>query len=115
MISIGALRHRLELIGVTRVDDGAGGFTRSDGVEGTVWAAIRPASMREIDAAGRLEMQISHVVEIRFRADLLPAQGMRVRWSDNAGRTREGYVEAASDPDERGRFIRMMVREGGPL
>ena len=112
-IDIGDLRHRLELIGVGRIDDGFGGFTRADAVQGVVWAAIRPAKVSEIDAAGRLEMQISHVITIRFRPDLLPAQGMRVRWQDAAGRTREGYVETAADPDERGRFIQMWVREGG--
>jgi SPP1 family predicted phage head-tail adaptor len=115
MSAIGALRHRVELVGVGRVDDGAGGFTRADVVAGVVWAAIRPASMREIEAAGRLEMRISHVFTIRFRADLLPSQGGRVRWQDAAGRQREGYIEAASDPDERGRFLELMIREGGAL
>jgi SPP1 family predicted phage head-tail adaptor len=113
MTAIGALRHQLELISPGRVDDGAGGFERADTVQGVVFAAIRPASMREIDAAGRLEMQITHVITIRFRADLLPLQGWRVRWMDRAGRQREAYVEAARDPDELGRWIEMQAREGG--
>lgn len=113
MKAIGALRHRLELISPERLDDGAGGFTRADVVQGVVFADIRPASMREIDAAGRLEMQITHVITIRFRADLLPCQGWRARWSDRAGRHREAYIETATDPDERGRFLELTAREGG--
>lgn len=113
MKAIGALRHRLELISPERLEDGAGGFTRVDAAQGVVWADIRPASMREMDAAGRLEMQITHVITIRFRADILPLQGWRVRWTDRANRQREGYVQTASDPDERCRFLELIVREGG--
>jgi SPP1 family predicted phage head-tail adaptor len=117
MASIRDLSHRLELIGVQRVDDGAGGWTRADTVDATVWAAIRPAKWHELREAERNEQRVSHIVTIRWRADLVgqAAQGARCRWKDRGGRLRELYIEAGVDPDEGGRWLALRCREGGPL
>lgn len=111
---INQMRWRIELLGATRSDDGAGGFTRSDTVEAEVWAEIRPASPREVSAAARLEVRLTHIITIRT-GDVTPTQGMRVRWDDRRGTTRTAYVEAVADKEEAGRFWELQCREGGPL
>lgn len=117
MSAIGRLDTFVELIGVQRVDDGAGGWTRSDNVEASVWARVRPASANEQRNALRQELRISHIIVIRWNADLTPhfLKGSRARWTDRAGRLREVRVEAAYDPQERGRWIEMQAIEGGAL
>jgi SPP1 family predicted phage head-tail adaptor len=112
---IGDMRWRLTLYNAVRTDDGAGGFTRTDGDEATVSASIRPASPREISAAAKLEQRLTHVIKIRWTDDMQVRQGMRVRWTDRRQATRDGYVEAVQDDEEAGRFFTLYVREGGPL
>lgn len=112
--TVGQLRHRVEFIGIGRQDDGAGGFERIDNVELTAFASIRPASSGEQYRAQRLEQHVTHVIIIRWRSDFRPFHGQRVRWSDRAGVVREAYILAAHEQDERGRFMVIQAREGGP-
>lgn len=112
---IGDMRWRVTLYNAERVDDGAGGFARSDGVEATRSASIRPATPREVSAAAKLEQRLTHVVTIRWESTLIVRQGQRIRWQDRGARIREAYVEAVQDQGEDGRFWVLNVREGGPL
>lgn len=117
MSDIGALSQRLELIGITRTATAAGGWTRGDGVEMTVWAHIRIANASEQRRAERNEIRISHVARILWRPDLAQVfltKGQRARYVDRAGRTRDLYVETAIDPDGQGDFLELQCREGGP-
>lgn len=114
MASPGELRNRMEFLDFVATDDGEGGFDQTSSVVITVFAQIRPASAREIDAAGRLQQRLSHIAEIRWRPDFEPKRGQAVRWTDRRGATRSAYVNSARDPDERGRFMEIALREGGP-
>ncbi|MBI1188310.1 MAG: hypothetical protein GC206_13430 [Alphaproteobacteria bacterium] len=112
--AIGRLDKRLDLYGIDRADDGAGGFTRSDAALGEVWARVRPASANERHQSEKLGQVISHVVIVRWRADLLAVRGMRGKFVGRDGRVRELTFETAHDPDEAGRFLVITAREGEP-
>lgn len=114
MASIGEMRFQLEFITVNTTSDGAGGQDGDPVVQLTQAASIRPATASEIDRAGRLQQQLTHIAEIRWRPDFEPKQGQVVRWRDRRGAVRVAYVNTAHDPDERGRFMVLALREGGP-
>lgn len=113
---IGNLRHRVELVGIGRTDDGAGGHARSDTAVATVWADIKPVSWSQQMRADRLEQRITHIVTIRWREDLLTGFGpeARVRFQDHAGRVRELAVKTVVDPKEQRRWLELQCLEGGP-
>jgi len=116
-IRLGELRHQIELINVTRVDDGAGGSMRADVVEAVVDGAINPASWSQMQRAEQLQQRVSHTITIRWRPDLAAGFGpeARARFTDAAGRLRELSVKTVVDPDERARWLELGCLEGGPL
>lgn len=116
-MKLGDLRHRIELINVSRADDGAGGSTRADVVEMTVDGAVNPASWSQQQRAEQLQQRISHTITTRWRPDLAAGFGpeARARFTDLAGRVRELAVKTVVDPDERGFWLELGCMEGGPL
>jgi head-tail adaptor len=117
MPAIGALRESIELIGLGRVDDDAGGWTRDDSVSAVVSGQVKPASWSQQQRAERLEMRVSHVVTIRFDPDLadLVKSDSRLRFTDRAGRVRNLSVKTIIDPDEDARWLELGCVEGGPV
>jgi len=107
---IGKMRHRFSVHTVTRVADGAGGFTRTDPdyttKAKTVWGSLRASSQNEIYVGVKLDQRITHVVVVRYDASI--TQGVSLVMGD-----RSFYVLSAVDPDERKEFMRIMCREGG--
>ena len=106
--NIGAMRDRLELFVPVRVSDGALGSQRADTSLGQLWGRIEPISGRELFRYQHLEQELSHVIIIRFKTTV--KQGMYLKKG-----TRQFYVEAVMDPDERGEFQKLVCREGGQL
>ncbi len=108
---VGHLRQRITFYNTTRVDDGAGGFTRSDpsgATEiGTFWAKIEPASTREITRAQQHEESISHKVLVRYNAAFTDGQTIKHRGNFM-------YVVTVVDPTHKKEWLHLMVREGGP-
>ncbi len=66
----GQLRHPIEIQQLTQTTDGVGGFTESFTTIHTPWASIRSATSVEIFNASQLQNVITHVIRIRFIADL---------------------------------------------
>lgn len=115
-MSAGHLKHRVELINIGWADDGAGGQTRTDTVEATVWGNLSPASASLQFRAERLEQRVSHTIRLRWREDFARGFGphARARVTDAGGRTREFSVRTVLDPDERRRWLELQCLEGGP-
>lgn len=75
-MAIGSMRHRLILerrIGPAESEDGQHTWVPAD----MVWAAIRPLSGAETNAAGSIRPQVTH--EIRLRRNMRVASDMRFR------------------------------------
>ena len=96
--AVAALRNRVTIEAPVDAPDGAGGFTRDYVALAQVWAKIEPTSGREHFVEQRLEQSTSHVVTIRWRADV--KSQMRV-----LHRGRKLMIRSAVDPDERRRFL----------
>jgi SPP1 family predicted phage head-tail adaptor len=94
----GWLRHRVVIETPATAPDGAGGATATWDVLGTVWALVEPVAGTERIVAGQLTGVVTHVVTMRFRADV--TGGMRVLY-----RGRTYRVLVAYDPDERRRYL----------
>jgi len=71
-MQIGKLNKRLILQNKTTVSDDMGGFTDSYYDEATVWAAIWPASGREVKQSDKTTMTIMTQIRIRYRSYLKP-------------------------------------------
>jgi SPP1 family predicted phage head-tail adaptor len=102
--SIGALRHRVTIEAPVDSPDGSGGFTRAYAPLAQVWARIEPTSAREQFVEQRLEQARTHLVVIRWRADV-EAQ-MRFDF-----RGRKLFVRNLVDPDETRRFLHCECEE----
>lgn len=70
MTHVGDLRHRLELEKLSRVSDGAGGYTESWASVASIWAAIAAKSGRETVIAERLSSHVTYDIIIRYRSDV---------------------------------------------
>lgn len=94
----GWLRHRVVIEAPVIAPDGAGGGTLAWETLAAVWALVEPVAGTERVVAGHLAGVVTHVVTMRFRADV--TGGMRVVY-----RGRSYRVLVASDPDERRRYL----------
>lgn len=101
---IGDLRHRLSLEAVSREDDGCGGAVETWQEHIELWAAVRPLSGGEAEAADQLAGRVTHEVWVRWRDGVRP--DMRFRFG-----TRTFEVRAVIDVGERRRFLRCLCEE----
>jgi SPP1 family predicted phage head-tail adaptor len=104
--SIGALRHRLELQAPVETPDLAGGVARQWTKVATIWAAIEPAgSVATLVGDTPADLAACSIL-IRRRSDVVA--GMRLLKG-----SRIFKIRTVSDPDERGRRLRLGVEENG--
>lgn len=94
----GWLRHRVVIEAPAVTPDGAGGGTVTWETLAAVWALVEPVAGAERIVAGRQTGVVTHIVTIRFRADV--AGGTRILYRGRAFR-----VLVAYDPDERRRYL----------
>lgn len=114
-MEVAKLDKRVELINEVRMDDGAGGFTRQDTVEATVWANVKLAGASRQQSADRTEHRASHVVTIRWQPKLATGFKVgRVRYVER-GVVRELKVSTIVDPDGGANWLQLQCDEGGPL
>lgn len=101
---VGHLRHGLVLEAPSRTGDEAGSAATSWGPVATVWAALRPASGREIVDADGVAARVSHEVIIRWRSDVSAA----MRFRDGS---RVYLIRSVRDVDDRRRRLTCLVEE----
>ena len=102
--SIGSLRHRLTVERAQKVDDGSGGVDVTWVSVAQVWAELHASSGRERVENQRVSGDVTHMIIVRYRTDILPE--MRFR---RANRVWE--ILASYDPDGRGRRLHCMCEE----
>lgn len=123
--NLGRMRHRLAVMEIVRTADGGGGTARADSVASVVWARIKIASAREVQAYSKVEERVTHTAMVR--AANAPEDGQTVYWLNRgAAEPSVGSTDAPdgvplyvitsvdADPDGRpGEFVELMLREGG--
>lgn len=71
-VTIGDLRHRVQIETAARTSDGAGGATIAWTLVAEVWAAIWPRTSDETLDLGRVAGKATHDIWIRYRSDVKP-------------------------------------------
>ncbi len=98
-ITIGDLRHRVQIETAVRTSDGGGGATVAWTLVADVWAAIWPRTSDEALQLDRVAGKATHDIWIRFRSDVKP--DMRVKFG-----TRVFDIRGVIDADDRARWLR---------
>lgn len=110
---IGKMRHRARIKSVSRTDDGCGGTTRADTEADILAACFEPVRASERVWGGQFTQVITHQCWLRYNE--LIASGVTIERVISSTRTISYYVVAVVNPDEQQRFMKLMLREGGPL
>ncbi len=100
----GALRHRVILESMTKLDDGGGGVSVIWEQVAPLWVAIKPLSGRERLAAGQYASRLSHEITLRYRTLALPE--MRFRKG-----SRIFEITAVINVDEKSQWLRALCAE----
>ena len=103
-VSLGHLRHRLLIEAAHDVSDGAGGVIRTYTPGPNIWAAVFPISGKSEFIIDRRNMNITHKIILRWRADL--TQDMRLRHHNRCF-----LILAIWDQDEQKRFLVCLCEE----
>lgn len=103
--SIGELRHRVTIQRYTETLDGGGGRVKQWADYKTVWAKVQPLSAREYLTAHQNNMEITHLVIVRF-TDIM--HNDRLRYNN-----RILTINAITDEEERHKWLTLICWEGG--
>lgn len=104
-IAAGKLRHRIDLVVPSNVQDASGGISLDNNVVfATVWASIEAMSGRDQLAAGTFASTTTHKITMRWMAGVTAR--MQV-WFQG----RQFQVQAVLNPDERTKMLLLYVME----
>jgi SPP1 family predicted phage head-tail adaptor len=106
-VNAGELRHRVTIELPLETPDGEGGQSVVWTPLATVWADIRPQQARETAAAQQVQARTTHIIRIRYRADILPT--MRV-----VAGGRIFAIHGVLDDGERRRRLTLFCEENAP-
>lgn len=112
---IGQLRHRVTIQTPTLAVDAQGVRSETWSELATAWADIRPLSMGEAVAAGQTMGYVTHRMTMRRGAPVVAygaenSKQVRPKHRVTFG-ARTFEIQAVTDPDGRGRWIEVLVRE----
>jgi SPP1 family predicted phage head-tail adaptor len=103
-MTIGQLRHRVQLQAEVLTPDGYGGAAKTWDTVDTVAASVEPLSGREFFQAQQTQSSVSHKITIRHRADT--TSSLRILFG-----TRVFDISSVLNPDERNRWMVLMATE----
>lgn len=104
-MTIGKMRHRIELQQNQRVSDGYGGVSNDWETQSTVWAQIVPKSSVNDFENDIIKSEVTHDIRIRYHADI--HHSWRVKYG-----TRLFNIQSVINTDERKRFTMLKCKEG---
>ena len=103
-VTIGDLRHRVEIQVMARTSDGGGGAAIVWTALGEVWAAIWPRNASERFDLDRVAGRATHDIWIRARGDVRPE--MRFRFG-----LRTFDIRGVIDVEDRSAWLKCVVEE----
>lgn len=103
-VSIGALRHRLDLEILQTTSDGAGGATLSWVKQDELWAKIIPMQGNENMHNDRISSSVNYDIIVRYRTDIEPE--MRLRKN-----TRIFHIQSVTNLGERNQWLMLKCQE----
>lgn len=105
------LRKRADFREEVNTPDGGGGNTRSWVSRFVVWARLKPNTAREQLRTGRLEASADYVLTVRQSSN---TETVDESWSVLIN-SKEYNIKSIINPDERGRFLEMIVTRGAAV
>ena len=106
-LNAGRLRHRIDIVTQTGVQDSTGGWSLADTqVFASVWATVEALSGDEQFVAGTQVSKVSHRVVLRYLAGVTSA--MQVRWQG-----RKFQITDVLNPDGRTKMLALDAVEIG--
>lgn len=108
MPAIARLRKRVIFQRESRTADGAGGYSLGWTTLCTVWGQNAPEKGRERVAAGRIESDLSGVLVVRSSSETRAVTTSDKVLIDNVAHN----IRSISNPDQRNRFLEMVVERG---
>jgi SPP1 family predicted phage head-tail adaptor len=106
-MTIGSLRHRIQLQAEEHMPDAYGGSVKTWNTIDTVAASVEPLTGREFFQAQQTHSAVSHKITIRYRANTSPS--LRILFG-----TRMFDITAVLDQEERHRWMILMCLERKP-
>jgi SPP1 family predicted phage head-tail adaptor len=104
-LQAGKLRHRIDLVTLTLVQDTFGGTSILDSVLfATVWARIETLTGRELVAAQQKVSAVTHKVTVRYRPGIKSKMNVSFKG-------RRFQIEAIENPDERTKMLFLLCIE----
>jgi SPP1 family predicted phage head-tail adaptor len=104
-IRAGDLRHRIQLVQPTLVQDKSGGVEEDQAtIFATVWAQIEALTGRELYAAQQRVSQVSHQITLRYMPGITAT--LNVRFNN-----REFQILSVENPDERTKMLILLCLE----
>ena len=104
-IEAGKLRHRIQLVQPTLVQDASGGIEEDQAsIFATVWASIEALAGRELYAAQQKVSDVTHKITIRYMTGITAK--LNVRFGN-----REFQIQAVENPDERTKVLNLLCLE----
>ena len=107
-MKVAEYRHLIRLQSRTQVADGMGSTTGVWGDEYETWAGVWPVALqsrtKELTKDGKLTLEITHKVRIRYRSDVVA--GWRVLFG-----SRTFDILSIINPDERNIILELVCRE----
>lgn len=104
-MSIGKLRHRAELQQKVQTPDGSGGYDTQWVEVRTIWAEIKPVSAVQTFEFMRSDTIVTHEIRVRYADDIGTDKRL-------VHRGRAFRIKGVLNPDERNRWLDLMVEEG---
>lgn len=68
----GRLRHRVNILGATTMDDGYGGTDKTIATKKTVWAAVEPLRGQKLAEAQQINAKIDTRITMRYNDTIKP-------------------------------------------
>ena len=110
-VSIGSLRHQIEVQKRVRTSDGYGGHTNTWTTEANMWASVEPVSARESLFGMQLDHRVTHRVTLRY-CGLFETAGFNTDYRI-IHRDRTFNIIGKRDIEERLRYWVLDCEEGG--
>lgn len=104
---IGRLRHRIEILAMSRTPDEAGGATLAWTPVETLWAGLQHLAASERNSASRIDRLKRVAATVRYRTNL--TLGQRVRFADD-----DYDIVSIETADGAARFLTLVCEEARP-
>lgn len=105
-VNPGELRHRLQIQQQSSTPDAVGQLIQTWNTVWSGWASIRSLTLRELEQVGQLTSQVTHLITVRFPANVNVYAGMRCVYGSHVYQ-----IQAPDNTQELNIWLRLLCLE----